>query len=1846
MSQSVPFLGSSTQQGGELQPLWEDGERVFSRGQLNGDERRQRPVLVVRAADDRAPPALLDRFAHEYGLRDVLIDAPVLVPLALERDGNKTLLLLEDFNGEPLSQLLGEPIEVGIMLRIAIAICAAVGVIHRRGLVHKDLKPANIVVDIPSGQVRLTGFGITSRLPRERQFPEPPETIAGTLPYMAPEQTGRMNRSIDSRSDLYALGVTLYQMATGSLPFFAHDPMEWVHCHIARKPTPPIERLESLPSAISAIILKLLAKIAEERYQTASGVERDLRRCLHEWEAGGHIRDFPLAREDTPDRLLIPERLYGRDREVEALMLAFDRVVGCGEPELVLVSGYSGIGKSSVINELHKLLVPPRGLFAAGKFDQYKRDIPYSTLAQALQGLVRPLLGKTDAELARWRRSFLEAFEQNGQLMVDLVPDLRLIIGDQPDVPEMPPQQAQARFQRVFRNFIGVFARPEHPLALFLDDLQWLDAATLDLIEDVLTRSDLRHLILIGAYRDNEVDTAHPLVRKLFIIKATGVKVQEITLAPLGREHIAQLIADTMHCAPIAVAPLAQLVLDKTGGNPFFAIQFISALADEGMLYVDHVTGRWSWDFSRITAKGFTDNIVHLMIGKLARLPEKTRRAVQNLACVGNVADLSLLATAFGVSRAQVEADLWEAVRLELVERRKDAYAFVHDRIYEASYSLIPENARAPIHLRIGRLLVDRTTPEQRQETIFEIVNQLNRGSALIEEDDERARLAELNLIAARRAKTSTAYVSACAYLRFGMALLGDEAWKFRRELASTLWLERAECEYLSGDFDEAERRIAELLTQAGSKIDKAAAYRIRIDLQVMRSEHVEAIDTAIECLRLFDIELSPHPPRAEMDAAYAQVLHKLDGRRIESLVSLPRLTDPNAEAAMTILATMCGPAMWTDSTLSVLQLCHMVVLALDHGVTGASAPGFAAFGIMLGHVYGRYEEGYRFAQLARALVARHGLAANEAMALWALELVSLWTQPVSTAVEAIRAAFESGVKSGDIPVACYCCNHIVSNLLLRGDRLEEVWTESERSLAFARRAGYRDVVDVITAQRRFMLTMRGLTESFGSFGAGDFDESEYERSLTSDRATIMICWYWIIKGQARFLAGDLAVAHDCFERAAPLLWASPGHIQLLDYELYAGLTLACLEPELPDVGADVRRARLLGHCGRLATWAESCPSTFADKHALLRAEIARLDGHDTDAMRFYEVAVRSARVNGFPHYEGLAYELAARFYRARGYEEIADLYLRNARRCYALWGADGKVRQLDETNPHFRPLETASASSNTIGTPVEHLDLATVMKVLQSIAGEMVLEKLLDTLMRTALEQAGAERGLLILARAAEPRIAARAAVAGPVIRVDLPDESVDPAALPQSVLQYVLRTHDAVILSDAALEAPFAGDAYVREHRLRSALCVPLINQGKLIGALYLENNLAPRAFVAARIAVLKLIASQAAISLENTQLYRDLEQREARIRSLVDANIIGVFFWDFEGRILDANNEFLRIVGRDRTDLASGSLRWTDITPSEWLTRDQELWVPELRRIGTTPPFEKEFLHKGGTRVPVLMGVALLEGNQEQGTAFVLDLSEYKRAEAEAIESDRRYREAQTDLARANRISTMGHLTASIAHEVRQPLTATIGNAQAGMRWLDRAPPDIKEVRKAFTAIVKDAARANDIVNRIHDMVRKAPPRVTQVNVNTVVREVIELTRSETNRHRALVEARFAEQLPLVTTDRIQLQQVMLNLILNAVEAIGSVEDDPREVLIRTAVEGAGVIVTVCDTGPGLQVAEPEQVFEAFYTTKSGGFGLGLSICRSIVESYGGRLWAMANQPRGTTFLFTLPASISVG
>lgn len=1794
------------------------------------------PILLVTAENTSLD--CLKRLDHEYAVRAELDPDWSAKPEALLHYNGRLALVLKDPGGEPLDRLLGKSLELSVFLRLAIQLAKAIGGFHKRGLIHKDIKPTNILVDIRSGGAWLTGFGLVSRMPREHRAPEPPDIIVGSLPYMAPEQTGRMNRSIDSRSDLYSFGVVLYQIATGSLPFSASDPMEWVHCHVARKPVPPSEQSHRIPASVSAIVMKLLAKTPEERYQTAAGVEHDLRRCLTKLEAGGDSETFLIGEHDHPDRLMIPEKLYGRAREVDALLTSFNEVLATGTPALTLVTGYSGMGKSSIVNELHKLLVPARALFASGKFEQFKTDVPYATFAHAFRILIRQLLGKSEDELSKWREALSEALHPDGSLIQDLVPELTIILGDQPPVIDLPPKDAQRRFQRVVRRFISVFAQPEHPLVLFLDDLQWLDAATIDLVGDLITAGDVHNLLLVGAYRSNEMAALHPLSRKLDTLQQCGARVRTITLPPLALDDVQQLLADTLNTAFDHVLPLASLVQKRTGGNPFFAIQFLNSLADEGLLAFDHDATRWSWNQERTLAKGSTDNVVDLIERKLARLPEDTQQTLRQLACLGNTAEAAMLHIACESSPETVDADLWEAMRQGLILRTEHAYKFAHDRIQEAAYSTIPESQRADAHLRIGRLLAAHASPKNREGAIFDIVNQLNRAAAQITSRDERAQLAELNLTAGKRAKASAAYVSALKYFSAGAVLISQDARIEQRDLAFSLELHRAECEFLTGDFAAAEVSLTRLWSAVANPVDRAAVACLRCDLYTTLNQSDHAVEVCLTYLRYLGIEWSPHPTDGEVRREYDQTWALLGDRKIEQLIDLPLMTNPEARATLNVLSHAMSPALFIDINLATLLLWRMVNISLVHGNTDASCYAYVHAGATAGPKFGNYMAGFQFGRLAYDLVERHDLKKYRARTYLAYGVcVESWTKHWRLAREPIRNALDIAYTAGDLTYVGYSWQNLIGNLLAVGDPLADVQHEAERALEFVQKARFGMVIDTIMAQRALIRTLRGLTDTFGSFNDSEFDEHKFELHLSSDaRLAFAACWYWTRKLQARFLAGDYAAAIDASQNAQRLIGISPSFIETAEAHFYGALSHAAECDSADPAQYQDHFEALTAHYKQLEEWAENGGENFENRVLLVGAEIARIEGRELDAERLYEFAIKSARANGFVHNEGLAQELAAQFYMARGFEVFSNAYLQNARSCYLRWGADGKVRQLDQMHPHLILQPAQAGPGSTIGTAIEQLDLKAVVKVSQAISGEIEFESLIKIFMKTALEEAGARRGLLILPFREGMRIEAEATTTKDVINVHRPRMPVNPSKLPKSVFHYVQRTSGSVLLNDASQEEPFLQDEYIRRNKSRSILCLPLIKQTQFVGALYLENDLATHVFTPGRFAMLRLLASQAATSLENARLYSDLRDAEAFLAQAQSLSQTGSFGWSSAKAEIVCSDETHRIFEFDRSAPVSLESIFQRVHPDDAhraraafgrAPRTGEGFDLEFRLL--LPDASIRHVHVVAHGVPIDTGGVRLIG-------AVMDVTSFREAQE-------RLGKAQAELTEAGRLTRMGELASLIVHEVTQPLSAIVTNADSCLLWLAREMPNLDRARKAAERIVRDGHRAGEIVRSIRNQTQKSASDMAQLSLNHLIGDTLELMQSDLLRHDVTLETQFAHDPGLIKGDSTELQQVIVNLVTNAIEAISMRAHSAKLLRVSTEFNEAGDVMTsVEDSGPGIDPKILDRIFDPRFSTKPRGMGLGLSICRSIVERHGGQLWASQSPSGGSIFRFIIPGS----
>ncbi len=1387
------------------QKLRKDSEFTVARGYRNGD---QKPVLIVQPAAEHPTTPVQLRLQHEFNLRHELDPSWAAQPLDLISTGGKTTLILEDVGGQPLDQLLGSAIELPLFLRIAVGICASLGRLHQQDIIHKDIKPANLLVDAASGISRITGFGIASRVPREQQAPLPVEVIAGTFAYMAPEQTGRMNRSVDSRSDLYALGVTFYEMLTGSLPFSASDPMGWVHCHIARQPTPPSRLRPDIPEMLSAIVMKLLAKTAEMRYQTAAGVMADLSRCLEQWAEKSFIAPFVLGTRDASRRLMIPETLYGREEQKKTLLDAAGRVVVNTNPELVLVSGYSGIGKSSLVNELHKAILQPRAFFISGKFDQYKRDIPYATLAQALQNLIRQLLSQSERELLVWRQAILKAVGNNGQLMVDLIPELRFVIGEQATTIELAPDEALNRFQTVFRQFLGIFAVSERPLIIFLDDLQWIDPASLKLLEHLMTHSEVRHVLFIGAYRDNEVTAAHPLMLAKDAIQKTGAGVHEIVLAPLREGDVARLVADTLRSEVAATATLSLLVYEKTEGNPFFTIQFLTSLAEQRLLAFDAISASWAWDVERIRAMDLSDNVVDLMISKLQRLPDATQNAFKYLACLGNSASIETVARMAGKSEDETHADLWHAVRMGLLIRNNGHYRFQHDRVQEAAYSLIEQEQLPQLHLQIGRLLLSTMSAEAIDEDVFSVVNHMNRGIELIADQREKDRLCFLNLLAGRKAKDAIAYASARSYLIQAIALLPEDAWHYNYQDTFAIYFALSECEYLTAHYEQANLLFDLIFEHANSSLDKARLYILQLTLHQISGRFDSATEVSLQALSMFGVNF----PRSDADIQAAVQREKelvnsqLQGRSVADLADLPLIDDTEARVILELLTEM-APSVWNSNPkiypLAILTTLNFV---LRHGNSEAASFAYSSYAILSASM-GDIPAAMEFSELALLLNDKFKDSKRKGRLLFNQgAIIHCWKRSIASSIPVLESAFVSCLETGNLLFANHAASAIALLVIEKNEPLDEALKTIKKYIAFTRQSHYDVVTEIIRLSEQFAACMKGLTKTETSLDDDSFSEAEAVATFTKASYGSGIPRFHMLKQVTAFTFGQYAEALEAARQTEQSLHYVRLTLIEATHYFYHALTLAALYQE-----ADVQQRKeykelLLQRAARLKWWADHCPENFLSRYTLVAAEIARVEGRELDAMHAYDNAIKHSREHGFIQSEGMANELAARFYLSLGFERIAAAYLREARYCFLKWGALGKVKQLDTRYP-WLDAQTAPSGTLAYDARLENLDMMSVVKASQAVSGVIELEQLIKSLLQIVIENAGAERGLLMLPHEQGYRIEAEANTMHSGAEVNFLRASTTTQLAPETVFQYVIRTQEKVLLDDACLDNQFSG-------------------------------------------------------------------------------------------------------------------------------------------------------------------------------------------------------------------------------------------------------------------------------------------------------------------------------------------------------------------------------------------------------------------------------------------------------
>ncbi len=1469
------------------------------------------PVVIKILKNDYPTAAELARYRREFEITRSLDIAGVIRSHEMRRHEKTLLMVFEDFGGMSVASLLRDRrLSTAEFLDTAIQIATALGQVHHAHIIHKDINPSNLVINPGTGEVKIIDFGISTRFSTERPALASPEVLEGTLAYMSPEQTGRMNRSLDYRTDLYSLGATFYQMLTGSRPFDAEDEMELVHCQIAREPIPAHRRNPDVPLALSKIVSKLLAKKAEARYQGTAGLVADLETV----RAGGGLERFEPGRNDRSNRFQIPERLYGREAEVERLLEAFERARG-GRAEMMLVAGHSGVGKSALIHEVHKPITRARGYFISGKFDQFQRNIPYSGLVAAFRDLVRQLLTESDARLAGWRRELNAALAPNARVILDVLPDLELVIGPQPPVPELGAAEAANRFNRAIGQLLRALCAKDNVVALFLDDLQWADSATLNLLRVVLTDDGIRRLFLIGAYRDNEVDAMHPLTLAIRAVREGGGQVSNLTLAPLGLGDVVKLLVDTLESDAAQVTALARLVVQKTQGNPLFVRQFLLALHHGGLIKQAAATSgdraRWTWDLQAIKSADITDNVVDLLLGRLKRLDPATQEALQLAACIGNRFDIDTLSLIQKATSEQTFANLLPAVEQEMLVPLSglgasdssdvlsplvvNEFRFQHDRVQQAAYSLIEEDRRKNVHLTIGRRLEASLTPDAMKERVFEVVDHLNLGRELIESAAEKAALARLNLDAGRKASDATAYAAALSYVRLAQSLLGDGGWNTNYELTLDAFRQRAALEYQNGNFDRCTEIVATTLEHARTDLERAEVYFTRVAQHTLLAQFQDAIDAGCRALALLGIELDVNNAQPAGQAALGKSMGMLAGRDPASLLDNPDVTKPEIVLAQQCLRHLTIAAFLFNQELFPLIVGTSVGLSLEHGNAPDSALSFANLGLILGAFMGKYREGHAFGELALRICDRfHGRAPTATVCLVVGSEVIPWVQHVRHALPVIDRGYHEGLNSGDILWAGYLVMYRVVLDAFSGKRLDELLDGLPDQLGFTSRTQNSGAAAGIIAHQIVLSALAGRTKSSSDFAAAGVDEATFLQSCEQQQLAMAICFYKILKAQALFLFGQPKEALIATREVEHLLRFIVNHPNLADHLLYQSVALTALWSGGDTDEGRATMERLGANLAQLRVWSDNCPENFLAKRLIVEAEIARIRGDETAATDCYDRAIDAANEGQFVQDAALANELAARYVmERRPTSRVGAMYLRDARYAYRLWGADRKVEELEIEFPQLLTEyrdgrvagHTATSTVQTIQptttgrSDVANLDLNTILKAGQTLSGEVVLGRLLDRLLSIVIENAGAQRGVFLLARDGALYVEAEGSVVSDQISVlmSIPIDSADGAALiPHGVIRFAERTKAVVVVDDAQRDERFMSDAYVQKRETRSVLCQPILNQGQLLGLVYLENDLTTAAFTPERTRLLELLSGQIAVSIKNAELVEHLEDK----------------------------------------------------------------------------------------------------------------------------------------------------------------------------------------------------------------------------------------------------------------------------------------------------------------------------------------------------------------------------------
>ncbi len=1795
-----------------LEQIYQGSRTLVYRGWREAD---QQPVVIKFLRSEYPSFSELVQFRNQYTIAKNLNSPLIVQTYSLETYRNGYALVMEDFGGISLKEWRRQEetaLSLSEFLPVAIALCDTLDILYRQRVIHKDIKPANILINPETKQVKLIDFSIASLLPKETEEVKHPNVLEGTLAYLAPEQTGRMNRGIDYRTDFYALGVTLFELLTGQLPFQSADPLEIVHCHIAKPAPSACEIKPEIPVAIAKIIAKLMAKNAEERYQSALGLKHDLEKCLDRWKETGEIKPFELGERDICDRFIIPEKLYGREAEVQQLLEAFERIAGNThdhpkskiqnpKSELMLVAGFSGIGKTAVVNEVHKPIVRQRGYFIKGKFDQFNRNIPFSAFVQAFRDLMGQLLSESDAQLQVWKSQILNVLGENGQIIIEVIPELERIIGQQPPAPELSGTAAQNRFNLLFQKFIQVFTTPEHPLVMFLDDLQWADSASLNLMQLLMGESERGYLLLIGAYRDNEVLAAHPLMLTLDAAIKAGAKVNTITLQPLSQASLNNMVADTLHCSERLAQPLTNLVAQKTQGNPFFATQFLKALHQDELITFDLKAGHWQCDLVRVRSAALTDDVVEFMAMQLQKLPKATQEMLKLAACIGNQFDLATLAIVSEKSPLDTATDLWKALQEglilpvsetykffqtnELVEENRDCnlavpYKFLHDRVQQAAYSLIPETNKQITHLNIGQLLLSNVSKSQREERILEIVNQLNYGIQLITEPENKVKLAQLNLAAGQKARAATAYAASVKYFDTGLQLLAPESWTSAYELTLALHLEAMDAEWLNTNIERSEALAEIILKQAIYPLDTVKVYETKIHIYINSLQTPKALEIGIQALEQMGLPLS----------TILDLTHELPVLpSLEQVDILPTMTDPHHLAQLRLLIAITSPVITVKPELIFAVVSAQVHLCLQHGHSGLAAFSYSWYGMLLCANPQNIEVGYLAGQIGKKLLETFNETALKCTVYNMLyQFINPWKALLRDSLSPSLEGMQAGFEVGDLVFASYCGANYCVYQYLTGERLEEVEREMTRLLELMQKLKNDYSAASIGIWKQLNLNLQGRAIDLYQLTGDSFDERTVMPQLQAANNGWALFSIYLAKGILLYTLNDYEGAVTNIILATRYASSVGAWVPIANNNLYHSLALLAHYSQVDSNQQVEYLVQVETNQVRLLQWAFHAPCNFQHKYDLVEAERNRVLGEKIDAIAFYERAITGAKANEYIQEEAIANELAAKFYLDWGKEKVAAGYMQEAYYCYAHWGAKAKTDDLEKRYPQLlipilqakqyrsqlsetrvsivdnssildRTLHITRSSSSVS----ESLDFATIIKASQALSSEIQLEQLICNLMQVVMENAGAKKAALLINKNDRLAIEAVAIMQQNVTALSVPLESSE--AIPTTVVNYVKRTLKTVVLDDATTQNDFIADTYLMQQQPKSVLCTPILNQGKLIGLLYLENQLTIGAFTRDRIEIVQLLCAQAAISLENARLYQQSQD----------------YAQELERSLQELHQAQLQIVQNEK-----------------------------MATLGNLV---------AGVAHEINNPVGFLKGSINNAEEYIQDIFSY-------IECYQQHHP--------------------------NPADAVIDRAEEiDLEFLIEDLPKLVDSMKVASERIKDISTSLRTFSRA-DTAEKVACNIHEGIDSTLL--ILKYRLKANDKRPAIQVITDYGNLPPVWCFLGQLNQVFMNILANAIDALDAasvrrtfaeMQANPHQITIRTEVsdDQKTVVIRIIDNGLGMSEEIQARIFDRLFTTKEvgKGTGLGLAIARQIVaEKHNGSIEVNSTLAQGSEFAIAIP------